>query len=260
MSAPFVTRPSMPSRGRLPLTCAVLALLVAVTSMAGCATDKKSNADVARERAGLAPAEPNSNEAATTKEASPDESAGKGADAEADEPPRDPYEPFWLVRRDVQAMVTELSDRLRNSPLGDRWQGAVDRGEMPTMHITVIRDKTRSELQTPTSAIQAELEKRFYRDERVEIVATGYNDDKLAELEEKYGPKADLKVLVEFGRHLNVDYLLTGKITTAEATTSNSEQVEYRLALAAVDVARESLVVQARTRMTKRRPPGESDK
>jgi hypothetical protein len=129
-----------------------------------------------------------------------------------------------LDKDDIQRMVAENLNHLRNSPLMDGWRVMQPR---PTVGILPFRNETSEHIDSQLSAILSESETWLVESQTVAVVSHERQRELLGEIGQQQAPAFDPTYASRFGKQLGVKYFITGKIMAADERTRGERRVQY---------------------------------
>jgi hypothetical protein len=136
----------------------------------------------------------------------------------------DPAMSTGLDKADVQHMVAENLNHLRNSPLMDGWRVVQPR---PTVAIFPFRNETSEHIDAQLDAVLSEAETWLVESDTVTVISRERQREMIDETEREAEPPFDPALATRFGRQLGARYYITGKIMASDERASDAHRVQY---------------------------------
>jgi hypothetical protein len=129
-----------------------------------------------------------------------------------------------LDKDDIQRMVAENLNHLRNSPLMDGWRIMQPR---PTVGILPFRNETSEHIDSQLSAILSEAETWLVESQTVAVISRERQRELLGEIGTQQDPAFDPGHTARYGRQIGVKYYITGKIMASDERMKSERRVQY---------------------------------
>jgi hypothetical protein len=153
-----------------------------------------------------------------------------------------------LDKDDVQRMVAENLNHLRNSPLMDGWRMVQPR---PTVAILPFRNETSEHIDAQLEAILAEAETWLVESNTVTVISHERQREMIGEVQGQQDAAFNAALATRFGRQLGARYFITGKIMASDERTTDARRVQYLCYMQVIETETGAVRWQRRAYVTK---------
>jgi hypothetical protein len=129
-----------------------------------------------------------------------------------------------LDKDDIQRMVAENLNNLRNSPLMDGWRMMQPR---PTVAILPFKNETSEHIDSQLAAILAEAETWLVESQTVAVISRERQRELLGEVLAQQDAAFNPAHAARYGRQIGVKYFITGKIMANDERAQGERRVQY---------------------------------
>ncbi len=156
-----------------------------------------------------------------------------------------------LEADDVDALVADFMTQLQASAF---WQQTVQTAvKKPKVALWPIHDATGQRLDEQLPTLLRSIEIALFETRGVSIADRSHQEDLAKEFGVQDGAAFDSAVAQKLGRRHDVEYFITGKLTSAVVTTTPPRQERYSLLLQMLDV--DSRLIRFQVQMVRDKTP-----
>ena len=153
-----------------------------------------------------------------------------------------------LDKEDIQRMLSENLNNLRNSPVMDSWRTSKVR---PTVAVFPFQNTTSEHIDSQLSAILSEAETWLVDANVVTVISRERQNQMIAEVEGHQNAVFNPAHVAQYGRQLGVKYFITGKVQAADERTSEAHRVQYFFFMQVLEVETSAILWQHKAYVTK---------
>ena len=153
-----------------------------------------------------------------------------------------------LDKDDIQRMVAENLNHLRNSPLMDGWRIVQPR---PTVAILPFRNDTSQHIDSQLDAILSEAETWLVESDTVTVISRERQRQMIGEVEEQRDSAFQQALAARYGKQIGARYFITGKIMTSDERTADAHRVQYLCYMQVIETETGAVRWQRRAYATK---------
>jgi PBP1b-binding outer membrane lipoprotein LpoB len=153
-----------------------------------------------------------------------------------------------LDKDDIQRMLQENLNKLRNAPIMDMWRQ--DRGQ-DTVAIFPYQNATSEHIDSVLAAALSETETWLVESGVVTVISRERQKQMIAEVEGQQNPVFNPANVTKYGRQLGAKYFITGKVQAADERTDDARRVQYFLFMQVVEVETGVIRFQHKSYVTK---------
>lgn len=153
-----------------------------------------------------------------------------------------------LDKEDIQKMLSESLNKLRNSPLMDLWR--TNRGK-DTVAIFPYQNATSEHIDSQLAAALSETETWLVESGVVTVISRERQREMIAEVEGQQSAVFNPANAAKYGRQMGAKYFITGKVQAADERTDDARRVQYFLFMQVVEVETSVVRFQHKSYVTK---------
>jgi uncharacterized protein (TIGR02722 family) len=153
-----------------------------------------------------------------------------------------------LDKEDVQRMLTECLNNLREAPLMAYWR---TRNQQDTVAIFPFQNETSQHIDSMLSAALSETEEWLVNSGVVTVIARERQDQLIKEVEKSRGGVFNPDHVAEYGRQLGAKFFVTGKVQAADERTDDARRVQYFFFMQVLEVETSAIKWQKKAYVTK---------
>ena len=175
-------------------------------------------------------------------------SSGPRAVRGSDEPGLD-YEAMstGLDRRDLQRMLNENMQVMRNSPVVQRWM----QEDRPAVAVLPLQNETSEHIDSALNALISDIETQLINWGAVRVVSLQNQQNMMEEIRRQYSDGFDQTKIAHWGKQIGVRYFVTGKVYTTDERVGDQRRVQYYLFIQVMNVETGEILFQNKTNTTK---------
>jgi len=153
-----------------------------------------------------------------------------------------------IDKDDIQRMLSENLNNLRNSPIMDKWRS--DRGQ-DTVAVFPFQNETTEHIEPALSAILSEAETWLVDAGTTTVISRERQDQMIAEVEGHTNPVFNPAHVAQYGKQLGAKYFITGKVAASDERTEDARRVQYFFFLQVIEVETSAIRWQHKAYVTK---------
>lgn len=153
-----------------------------------------------------------------------------------------------LDKEDIQKMLSENLNHLRNSPVMEVWRG--NRGK-DTVAIFPFQNATSEHIDSQLGAALSETETWMVESGVVTVISRERQREMIAEVEGQQNAVFNPANVTKYGRQMGAKYIITGKAQAAAERTDDARRVQYFLFMQVVEVETSVVRWQHKSYVTK---------
>lgn len=153
-----------------------------------------------------------------------------------------------LDKEDIQKMLSENLNHLRNSPVMEVWRG--NRGK-DTVAIFPFQNATSEHIDSQLAAALSETETWMVESGVVTVISRERQREMIAEVEGQQNAVFNPANVAKYGRQMGAKYIITGKAQAADERTDDARRVQYFLFMQVVEVETSVVRWQHKSYVTK---------
>lgn len=152
-----------------------------------------------------------------------------------------------LDKDDIQRMLSENLNNLRNAKIMDEWRTT----KGVTVAIFPFQNETSQHIDSQLAAALNEAETWLVEAGTVTVIARDRQKQMIAEVEGAGAPIFNPAHVVQYGKQLGVKYFITGKVQSADERTDDMRRVQYFLFMQVIEVETSAIRWQHKAYITK---------
>jgi uncharacterized protein (TIGR02722 family) len=152
-----------------------------------------------------------------------------------------------LDRRDLQKMLNENMERLRTSPVIQRWMSE----NRPAVSVLPLKNETSEHIDGPLQALISDVESKLVEWGAVKVISLENQQDLLNEIRRQYSEGFDQSQIAHWGKQIGSRYFVTGKVYTTDERVGAQRRVQYYMFMQVIDVETGEILFQNKTAGTK---------
>jgi len=153
-----------------------------------------------------------------------------------------------LDKDDIQRMLSENLNNLRNAPVMDLWR--THRGA-DTVAVFPFQNETSEHIESQLTTILSEAETWLVDSGVVTMISRERQNQMIAEVEGHQNPVFNPAHVAQYGRQLGAKYFVTGKVSTADERTDDARRVQYFFYMQVIEVETSAIRWQHKAYITK---------
>jgi uncharacterized protein (TIGR02722 family) len=175
-------------------------------------------------------------------------SSGPRAVRGTDEPGLD-YEAMstGLDKRDLQRMLNENMQVMRNSAVVQRWQ----QENRPAVSVLPMENQTSEHIDSALNALISDVETQLINWGAVRVISLQNQQSMMEEIRKQYASGFDQTKIAHWGKQIGARYFVTGKVFTTDERVEDQRRVQYYLFMQVLDVETGEILFQNKTNTTK---------
>jgi penicillin-binding protein activator len=175
-------------------------------------------------------------------------SSGPRAVRGTDEPGLD-YEAMstGLDKRDLQRMLNENMQVMRNSAVVQRWM----QEDRPPVAVLPLQNETSEHIDSALNALISDIETQLINWGAVRVISMQNQQQMMEEIRRQYSDGFDQSKIAHWGKQIGSRYFITGKVYTTDERVEDQRRVQYYLFLQVLNVETGEILFQNKTNTTK---------
>jgi uncharacterized protein (TIGR02722 family) len=175
-------------------------------------------------------------------------SSGPRAVRGTDEPVLD-YEAMstGLDKRDLQRMLNENMQVMRNSAVVQRWM----QEDRPPVAVLPLQNETSEHIDSALNALISDIETQLINWGAVRVISMQNQQQMQEEIRRQYTDGFDQTKIAHWGKQIGSRYFVTGKVYTTDERVEDQRRVQYYLFLQVLSVETGEILFQNKTNTTK---------
>lgn len=153
-----------------------------------------------------------------------------------------------LDKDDIQRMLSENLNHLRNAPIMDLWrthQGA------DTVAVFPFQNETSEHIDSQLAAVLSETETWLVESGVVTMISRERQNQMIAEVEGSKSAVFNPAHVAQYGRQLGTKYFITGKVAATDERTDSARRVQYFFFMQVIEVETSAIRWQHKAYITK---------
>ena len=156
-----------------------------------------------------------------------------------------------LDKRDLQRMMTENMQVMRNSAVVQRWTGE----NRPGVAVLPLRNETSEHIDSALQALISDIETELINWGAVKVISLQQQQGMIDEIRRQYAggenSAFDQTQISHWGQQVGARYFVTGKVYTTDERVGEQRRVQYYLFLQVISVETGEIMFQNKTNTTK---------
>jgi len=153
-----------------------------------------------------------------------------------------------LDKDDIQRMLSENLNNLRNAPIMDLWR--THRGA-DTVAVFPFQNETSEHIESQLTTILSEAETWLVDSGVVTMISRERQNQMIAEVEGHRNAVFNPAHVAQYGRQLGAKYFVTGKVSTSDERTEDARRVQYFFFMQVIEVETSAIRWQHKAYITK---------
>ncbi len=153
-----------------------------------------------------------------------------------------------IDKDDIQRMLSENLNNLRNAPVMDKWRA--DRGQ-DTVAVFPFQNDTTEHIEPALSAILSEAETWLVDAGTTTVISRERQNQMIAEVEGHTNPVFNPAHVAQYGKQLGAKYFITGKVAASDERTDDARRVQYFFFMQVIEVETSAIRWQHKAYVTK---------
>ena len=152
-----------------------------------------------------------------------------------------------LDRKDLQRMLNENMQQMRNSAVVQRWMGE----NRPPVAVLPMRNETSEHVDSALQALISDIETQLINWGAVKVISLENQAAMLTEIRRQYSDGFDQTQIAHWGKQIGVRYFVTGKVYSTDERMGDQRRVQYYLFMQVLSVETGEIMWQNKTNTTK---------
>ena len=152
-----------------------------------------------------------------------------------------------LDRRDLQRMLNENMEKMRTSPVVQRWMSE----NRPAVSVLPMKNETSEHIDGPLQALISDVETKLIEWGGVRVISLENQQDLLNEIRRQYSEGFDQSNIAHWGKQIGARYFVTGKVYTTDERVGVQRRVQYYMFMQVIDVETGEILFQNKSNVTK---------
>lgn len=153
-----------------------------------------------------------------------------------------------LDRRDLEKMLRENLDSLKQSAVVRRWEGE----NRPAVAILPIRNETSEHIDSALSAMLSDIETTLINAGHVRVISRERQDQLISEIrKQKNNDAFNPSQIAMWGQQVGARYFVTGKVYTTDERFDGQRRVQYYMFMQVIDAQTGDILWQNKAAVTK---------
>jgi len=153
-----------------------------------------------------------------------------------------------IDKDDIQRMLSENLNNLRNAPIMDLWRS--HKGA-DTVAIFPFQNATSEHIDSQLGAVLSEAETWLVESGVVTMISRERQNQMIAEVEGSQHPVFNPAHAAQYGRQLGAKYFITGKVEASDERTDDARRVQYFFFMQVIEVETSAIRWQHKAYITK---------
>ena len=153
-----------------------------------------------------------------------------------------------IDKDDIQRMLSENLNNLRNAPIMDLWRS--HKGA-DTVAVFPFQNETSEHIDSQLGAVLSETETWLVESGVVTMISRERQNQMIAEVEGGRNPVFNPAHVAQYGRQLGAKYFITGKVSAADERTEDERRVQYFFFMQVIEVETSAIRWQHKAYITK---------
>jgi penicillin-binding protein activator len=152
-----------------------------------------------------------------------------------------------LDRRDLQQMLNENMQIMRNSAVVQRWT----QEDRPPVAVLPIQNETTEHIESALNALLSDVETQLINWGAVRVISLQNQQQMMEEIRRQYSDGFDQTKIAHWGKQIGARYFITGKVYTTDERVGDQRRVQYYLFMQVLSVETGEILWQNKTNTTK---------
>ena len=156
-----------------------------------------------------------------------------------------------LDKRDLQRMMSENMQAMRNSAVVQRWTGE----NRPGVAVLPLRNETTEHIDSALNALISDIETELINWGAVKVISLQQQQGLIDEIRRQYqggqNSAYDQTQISQWGNQIGARYFVTGKVYTTDERVGEQRRVQYYLFMQVISVETGEIMFQNKTNTTK---------
>jgi uncharacterized protein (TIGR02722 family) len=153
-----------------------------------------------------------------------------------------------LDKDDIQRMLSENLNNLRNAPIMDLWRS--HRGA-DTVAIFAFQNETSEHIDSQLSTILSETETWMVESGVVTMISRERQNQMIAEVEGHQNAVFNPAHIAQYGKQLGAKYFITGKVSASDERSDDARRVQYFFFMQVLEIETGAIRWQHKAYITK---------
>jgi PBP1b-binding outer membrane lipoprotein LpoB len=153
-----------------------------------------------------------------------------------------------LDKDDIQRMLSENLNNLRNAPIMDLWR---QHRAQDTVSIFPFQNETSEHIDSQLAVILSESETWMVDAQVATMISRERQNQMIAEVEGHRNAVFNPAHIAEYGKQLGVKYFITGKVGASDERTEDARRVQYFFYMQVIEVETSAIKWQHKAYVTK---------
>lgn len=152
-----------------------------------------------------------------------------------------------LDKRDLQQMMQENMQTMRNSAVVQRWM----QENRPAVAVLPIQNETSEHIESALNALISDIETELINWGAVKVISLQNQTQMMEEIRRQYSDGFDQTQIAHWGQQIGARYFVTGKVYTTDERVGDQRRVQYYLFIQVLNVETGEILFQNKTNTTK---------
>jgi len=152
-----------------------------------------------------------------------------------------------LDRRDLQQMLNQNMEIMRNSAVVQRWM----KEDRPPVAVLPIQNETSEHIDSALNALLSDIETQLINWGAVQVISMQNQQQMQEEIRRQYSSGYDQTKIAHWGKQVGARYFVTGKVYTTDERVGDQRRVQYYLFMQVMNVETGEILFQNKTNTTK---------
>lgn len=179
-------------------------------------------------------------------------SSGPRAVRGSDEPGLD-YEAMstGLDKKDLQRMVDENMNALRNSAIVQQWAKQTDPTARPGLAVLPMENHTSEHIDGSLAALVSDIETQLVNWGAVRVISLQAQQQMIEEMRRQSGGAFQQDQVAKLGQQVGAKFFIATKVTTNDERVEDQRRVQYFMFMQVLNVETGEIMFQNKTNTTK---------
>jgi uncharacterized protein (TIGR02722 family) len=152
-----------------------------------------------------------------------------------------------LDKRDLQRMMNENMQVMRNSAVVQRWM----QENRPPVSVLPLQNETSEHIDSALAALLSDIETELVNWGAVKVISLQNQQNMMEEIRRQYSNGFDQSQIAHWGKEIGARYFVTGKVYTTDERVGDQRRVQYYLFMQVLNVETGEIMFQNKTNTTK---------
>ncbi|MFO0679584.1 MAG: penicillin-binding protein activator LpoB [Polyangiaceae bacterium] len=153
-----------------------------------------------------------------------------------------------LDKDDIQRMLSENLNNLRNAPVMNEWRAHSGKDRIA---IFPFQNDTSEHIDSPLAAALSETETWLIDSQVATVISRERQSQMIAEVEGHQNPVFNPSKVTTYGKQLGAQYFVTGKVQATDERDRGSRRVQYWLFMQVIEIETSAIKWQHKAYVTK---------